>query len=234
MKNLLGGRFAISELEFARINVSADEGAVDLNTEAIGRLKAISGHDIINSDVKNKEQTRFLCTCKLLIASNNNIGVAYTASDPAFERRLVTIPFEVSIPKEQQDPYLLDKLENERDAVATEAMKYYLELKANNYRFSGREQFNNMLHFAPSSEEYDLIRNFSECYCDFSDSEAFTPTQDLYTAFRNVYGDTFKDVTAFSQAFNRANESRKIIKHKKRTSAGNCWVYRGVTLKEAL
>lgn len=166
-----------------------------------------------------------------MIASNNNIGVAYTARDSAFERRLVTIPFEVSIPKEQQDPYLLYKLQNERDAVATEAMRYYLELMANNYQFSGREQFNKMLHFAPSSEEYDLIHNFSECYCDFSDSEAFIATQDLYTVFRNVYGDTFKDVTAFSQAFNRVNEKR-VRKHKNHTSAGNCWGCRGVTLKE--
>lgn len=234
MKNLLGSRFAMSELEFARVNASADEGTMCLNMEALGQLKNLSGHDYINGDVKGQEQTRFLSTCKILIASNNNISVGYTTSDPAFKRRLVTIPFEVSIPKEKQDPNLLNKLMAERDAVATRAMKCYLKLKANNYQFSGREQFNNMLHFAPSSEEYDLIRNFSECYCDFSDSEAFTPTQDLYTAFRNVYGDTFKDVTAFSQAFNRANESRKIIKHKKRTSAGNCWVYRGVTLKEAL
>ena len=121
----------------------------------------------------------------------------------------------------------------ERDAVATRAMQCYLELKANNYQFSGREQFNKMLHFAPGAEEYDLIHDFSERYCDFSDSEAFTPTQDLYTAFRNVHGNVFKDDTAFSQAFKRYNVD-KVDKVKKHTSTSNCWGYIGVTLKEVL
>ena len=114
-------RFAMSELEFARVNASADEGTICLNMEALGQLKNLSGHDYINGDVKCQEQIRFLSTCKILIASNNNISVGYTTSDPAFKRRLVTIPFEVSIPKEKQDPNLLNKLMAERDTVATTA-----------------------------------------------------------------------------------------------------------------
>lgn len=45
MKNLLGGNFAMSEIQEARINVSSDEGALELNTDQLAKLKSISGHD---------------------------------------------------------------------------------------------------------------------------------------------------------------------------------------------
>ena len=231
MKNLTGSRFSYSELTDARLNISADEGAVDLNSEALGRLKSLSGHDYINADVKNRAQVRFLSTCKLLIASNHNVGFTYSTTDHAFMRRLLMIPFDVSIPKNEQDRELLAKLECEKSAVATEAMRYYLELRNSQYQFSGRDVFNKQMLFSPIDDQYNLIEQFTRDCCDFSDSEAFTATQELYTAFRNVHGNVFKDDTAFSQAFKRYNVDR-VAKVRKRTSAGNCWGYRGVTLKE--
>jgi len=166
-----------------------------------------------------------------MIASNHNIGFTYSTTDHAFMRRLIMIPFDVSIPKSEQDRDLLAKLECEKSAVATEAMRYYLELRNSQYQFSGRDVFNKQMLFSPIDDQYYLIEQFTRDCCDFSDSEAFTSTQELYTAFRDVHGNVFKDDTAFSQAFNRHNMDR-IEKVKKHTSTGNCWGYRGVTLKE--
>ncbi len=143
------------------------------------------------------------------------------------------IPFDVSIPKNEQDRELLTKLEYEKSAVATEAMRYYLELRNSQYQFSGRDVFNKQMLFSPIDDQYNLIEQFTRDCCDFSDSEAFTATQELYTAFRNVHGNVFKDDTAFSQAFKRYNVD-KVDKVKKHTSASNCWGYKGVTLKEVL
>lgn len=228
--NLVKGWFSLSELSKKRIEISADEGIMNLNTAQIATLKNISGHDWIATDVKHKQQVRFLSTCKILIASNHNIGVAYTACDPAFARRICSLPFDVKIPKEQQDPYLVYKLDAERNAVATEAFRHYIDLRNRNYIFTGDDVYDNNLNFYPNNSFYNIINEFSNGYCCFN-PESYTYTEDLHTAFIKVYGDTiFKDITAFSQAFYRANAD-KITKSKKHTADRNAWGFNGVSLK---
>ncbi|MBR6669658.1 MAG: hypothetical protein IKL31_02795 [Ruminococcus sp.] len=232
MSNLLGSRFALSELYMKRLELSTDEGTLNLGTAEIAVLKRISGHDIITADVKCQKQIQFLSTCKILIASNHNIGTAYSASDPAFTRRLCLIPFNAKIPYEKQDPFILQKLEMEKDAVATEAMRQYLELRQNSYQFAEVNVPNNPLSFVPNGVEYDYIRQFSYSYCNFSNQEAFTYTKELYQVFCNAFGNAiFKDITGFSQAFHRFNEN-KIKKTKKRIANDNCWGFFGVTFNK--
>lgn len=228
--NLVKGWFSLSELSKKRIEISADEGIMNLSTAQIATLKNISGHDWIAADVKHKQQVRFLSTCKILIASNHNIGVAYTACDPAFARRICSLPFDVKIPKEQQDPYLAYKLDAERNAVATEAFRHYIELRNRNYTFTGDDIYDNNLNFYPNNSLYNIINEFSNGYCCFN-LESYTYTEELYTAFIKVYGDTvFKDITAFSQTFYKAN-NEKITKSKKHTVNRNAWGFNGVSLK---
>ncbi len=229
MTNLVKGWFSLSELSKKRIEISADEGILNLSTAQIATLKNISGHDWIAADVKHKQQVRFLSTCKILIASNHNIGVSYTACDPAFARRICSLPFDVKIPKEQQDPYLAYKLDAERNAVATEAFRHYLDLRNRNYVFTGDDVYDNNFNFCPNNPMYNSINEFNN-QCRFS-PESYTYTEELYTAFVQTYSNTiFKDITAFSQAFYRANADR-IIKSKKHTANRNAWGFNGVSLK---
>ena len=137
--------------------------------------KSISGHDIIMADVKHGQQIRFISTCKILIASNSDIGTAYTACDPAFARRICFLPFDVRIPKEQQDPFLIENLLNERDAIVTEAFHHYLELRNRNYIFTGDDIYDNHFNMYPSSPDYELIVEFTNEYCCFLPEEAENP-----------------------------------------------------------
>lgn len=232
--NLTKGWFSVSELSQKRIEISADEGDLNLNTAQIATLKNISGHDWIAANVKHKQQIKFLSTCKILIASNHNIGVAYTACDPAFARRICSLPFDVKIPKEQQDPYLSYKLDAERDAISTEAFRHYLYLRNRNYVFTGDDIYDNNLNFTPNNPQYILINEFSNTDCDFSDISAFTYTDELYQAFCKKYGDAvFKDMSAFSQAFRRTT-AEKTTKSKRHTANRNVWGFNGVSLKGEL
>ena len=234
MKTLLGDRFAIGELTDKRINISGDEGAVDISKDAIGKLKSLSGGDKISAPVKFQNQVKVQPSCKILIASNYNIGMAYSAIDKAFARRIVPIPFDYSVPKDQQDPYLLNKLLAERDAVCTEAMWHYMKLKRNNYSFTNRDAYIQDLSFGPSTQPYELVRQFSNEYCEFTNPETFIYSQELYEAFVKKYGgDVFKDLSAFSQAFYKTNENR-VDKDRKRTGNINQRGFYGVRLKEVL
>ena len=224
-------RFGRHRLQHRRFEYSADEGAVNLDSESIGFLKSASGGDNMTADVKCKEMVSFTCKCKIAIASNYNIGMAYTAVDQAFVRRLVTLPYPYSIPKECQDPFIKQKLLMEKDAIATEAFRHYLRLKANNYRFTGHERFDQIqsIQCSPATAEYDAIRDFSQKYCDFTDSSAFVTTQELYAAFAANYPTIFQDITGFSQAFALANQGR-ISEKRKHTSTYNLRGYTGVKL----
>lgn len=228
---LVGSRFSLSELKGKRLEVSADEGLLNLSTNHIAILKKLSGNDPINVEVKHKPAIRFTPTAKILIASNHEIGAAYTACDPAFSRRICSLPFDVKISKEQQDPYLIQKLDMERDAIVTEALLHYLELRNRNYVFTGDDIFDNNIWLYPNNPQYSVIADFSNRCCKFG-AELFSYTQDIYSTFVNIYGNNvFKDITAFSQAFYRANENM-LTKTKKHTAERNSWGFYGVTLKE--
>lgn len=230
---LTKGCFSLSELDKKRIEFSADEGDLNLDTTQMGKLKNISGRDWISAEVKHKKQIRFFSTCKILIASNHNIGVAYTASDYAFSRRICSLPFDVKIPKEQQDPYLIEKLNLERNAIVTEAFYHLGDLRNRGYIFTGDDIYDNNFNFYPNNLPYDMIGEFSNTCCSFMPG-SYTYTDELYQMFINRYGNTiFKDITSFSQAFYRAN-AEQISKAKKHTTNKNAWGFNGVALKQEI
>ena len=155
---------------------------------------------------------------------------AVTEVNPAFARRVVTIPYPVSIPKEQQDPYILEKLLAEKDTIATEAFRSYLALRENNYEFPNCTAYTMQSSlFVPLNSAYNAIQVFSCTNCDFSDPDAFTSTFDLYTAFCTVYGSVFQDITSFSQEFYRVNVE-KLEKTRKRIGGQNNRGFYGVKL----
>lgn len=224
-------QFGRHRLQHCRLEYSADEGAVNLDSESIAFLKSASGFDDMTANVKFKEMVQFKCKCKIAIASNYNIGMAYTAVDQAFARRIVTIPYPHSIPKEQQDPMILQKLLTEKDAIATEAFRHYLQLRANNYQFTGHDRFDQIqtILTSPVNAEYMAIHEFSQKFCDFSDSNAFTATQELYNAFAANYQTSIRDSTGFSQAFGLVNRDR-IQNKRQHTSQHNIRGFTGVKL----
>ena len=233
MKNLLGGNFAISEIQEARINVSSDEGALELNTDQLAKLKSISGHDRLTVDKKNSNQVSFTSTCKVIIASNHNIGMAYSSSDSAIARRICTLPFNVKIPKSQQNPNIVSEiLGSELNAVTTEALNAFFRLKANGYHFAGDDAGldDYALQFTPINAQYHNIERFVQCHVRSMPGN-FVLTKDLYDVFQHCLDfncDVFKDVTGFSQALNNYLLSNGYVVKKVKKHQGNG--YEGIAI----
>lgn len=234
MKNLLSGRFSLSELYLKRISISSDEGTLNLDNDKLAVLKRISGHDHITADVKFQRQTTFLSTCKIIIASNHDIGLSYTASDSAVMRRICTLPFNVKIPREQQNADILQSLKLEKDDIITEAFCAYLRLRQRNYVFTGDNMgYDDYKSCGLGDETESHLIAFCEKYCDYSRKDAFTFTQDLYSMFQKLYGNEFADATAFSQAFDRTNARlcKTVQKVRRHTAQRNAWGFKGITLR---
>lgn len=233
MKNLLGSRFAISELQGKRINVSSDEGAVTLDSSQLAVLKRISGHDMITADKKNVMQVSFLSTCKIIIASNHDIGMAYSSSDSAVMRRICTLPFDVKIPRAEQNPNIVSIILNsELNEITTEALNAFIRLKYNGYHFTGDDTGldNYTIHNTPMDAQYYDIEDFVMNYIRLKPGN-FVPTQNLYEIFNCYYNhNTFKDITGFSQALYKYLTANGFAVEKGKKHQGNG--YEGIMIFE--
>lgn len=235
MKNLLGGRFAISELQGKRINVSSDEGALTLDSAQLAVLKRISGHDMITADKKNAMQISFLSTCKIIIASNHDIGMAYSSGNSAIIRRICTLPFDVKIPKAEQNPNIVSMILNsELNEITTEALNTFIRLKNNGYHFTGDDTGldDYSIRNTPIDAQYYNIEDFVSNFVRLAPGN-FILTKDLYETFYCNYDrnhEIFKDVTGFSQALYKYLTANGFIVEKVKRHQGNG--YEGIMIFE--
>jgi putative DNA primase/helicase len=91
-------------------------------------FKWASGGDTLKARHMREDFFSFTPTHKLVIACNHKPDVSDTSD--AFWRRLRTIPFDVTIPKEQQDKYLLDKLKTEATGILAWLVRGCLKWRA--------------------------------------------------------------------------------------------------------
>lgn len=193
-------RFSTSALKGKRLNICMDLPRNKISREAIGVIKMLTGDDTITIEEKFRKSESYKPTCKLLFGSNFPLMPADL--DDALLARLVTIPFRYSIPKDQQDKHLLDKLLVERCAIAVKALDAYLALKQRNYQFTPVQGVCGMTGYVKESE---LMETFVREQCVFQ-PEHYTFTADLqaaYNAFRIAHNvPPIEDTTAFSRQFN--------------------------------
>jgi putative DNA primase/helicase len=79
------------------------------------RIKALTGGDKVSARFMHQDLFEFDPVCKLLLNGNNLPRLSEV--DDAMRRRMLVMPFLVAIPKEEQDPDLIYKLEPEHPAI---------------------------------------------------------------------------------------------------------------------
>ena len=221
-------KFATSALRGKRLNISMDLPRVQLKREAIGVIKMLTGDDVITVEEKFHNPEAYKPTAKLVFGSNFPLMVA--DNDPAFQARLVKIPFRFQIPKERQDKHLLEKLMAERSAIAVKALDYYLRLKANNYCFTKVDVSGAaVIGYVPDSE---MLQAFLEQNCVLAPGE-FTFTEELWNAYNRfrVAHDVppTSDSNTFSRQLNRYCAGR-ISGKKRRKGEQSLNGYEGIAI----
>jgi len=197
----LSEKFAASELQGKALCLSPDLPSGPLDNKAVSKLKQLTGNDVVSADVKYKDRVQFLCTAKIVLASNHPLLMR--ERDDAFIERAVVIPFNYATPKERQDPHLLECLKWERDAIATRAIAAYFRLVSRKYRFSGHYVLNGSpaLCAQDSGGGIDLASSV-HCFlqkCFVPDKEAGIFTGDAHRFFTAQYGAV--PVNTFSNLF---------------------------------
>lgn len=223
-------KFSTSALRGKLLNICMDLPRAQFSREAIGVIKMLTGDDTITVEQKFKSSESYKPTCKLLFGSN--FALMPADNDPAFRSRLVVIPFQYSIPKEQQDKHLLEKLLAERCAIAVKALDAYLRLRARNYQFIPVQgELCVMTGYVAAS---DMMEAFlSEC-CVFS-PEAYTFTADLQETYNRFCimrcAPPTSDPAIFSRQLNRFCAGR-ITPKRRRANGQNLNGYQGIGLRQ--
>ncbi|MGE0650800.1 MAG: phage/plasmid primase, P4 family [Alphaproteobacteria bacterium] len=92
---------------------------------AEARFKAMTGGDAISARFMRQDNFTFTPTFKLMIAGNHKPSLR--SVDEAVRRRFNLVPFTVTIPKEERDPTLLEKLKAEWPGILAWAIEGCLE-----------------------------------------------------------------------------------------------------------
>lgn len=183
-----GDRFSLSTLIGKSFCLSADLPSGYLSDKSVSIIKQVTGGDHIDVEEKFKSHQTFKCRAKMLFVTNHSFLTK--EYDPAFESRIVCIPFAYAVDKNAQDRFLKEKLLREKNGIVFKAIQAYFDLRKNNYRFAGDYKVNENLEFFGSQEkdaftviENFIIQNFKE------DVNGFVFGNDAYEIFQKTYGD---------------------------------------------
>ena len=139
-------------------------------------IKQMTGDDIISARFLHQEFFEFEPEYKIFLGTNNKPIIK--GNDYAIWRRIKLVPFEISIPPEERDRDLFDKLKNELSGILNWAIEGCLEW----------QQFGlgTPAEVTEATEEYrnemDLLNDFlTECCTESTDEKV--PSKDLYKAY---------------------------------------------------
>ena len=224
------GRFDVGELLGKQLNVSMDLPDKALTAEAVGKIKALTGNDVIRSDVKYREAISFRPTARLLFGANAKIRTE--VFDPAFVKRMIVLPFNYPVPKNRQDHELEAKLFAERAGICRKGLEAYLRLVSRGYHFTE-------IDWSNSDEETvdvaTVIRLFASERCEITGCEADKiASAALYAAFENYCAENSvnsTDLNDFSKKF-RLAFSEGVEKKKVKIDGKAVQGFTGIILKE--
>jgi len=191
-----GATNAVAALAGARV-VTASEPPENapLNEALIKELTG--GEDTITARFLYAEYNSFKATFKVLLACNRRPRIQGT--DDSIWRRPRLIPFNITIPKAEQDPDLAEKLRAEAPGILRWILTGWTEyqrigLADPEIVFAGREDWRSGT---------DPMAAFLESRCELGAHLGPTPSSDLYAAYRSWAGDGARSQAWFGSELNR-------------------------------
>lgn len=222
--------FSLGQIVGKAVNISMDLPSSKLNSAAVSKLKMLTGDDLITINEKYVPQFRYYNRAKFVFASNHPVCIA--DNDEAFWNRLVYFPFNRSIPAEEQDKALLNKLLQEKDAIVSKALRYGKKFINDNYVFPTTQEIEDTIAVWKGEKNYS-VENFLRDCCEFDSSYSGEWGTDLYSAYTK-YCAFRKMVSVSSETFKNILKTNSLItagKFRKNSNENPRHGFRGIRLK---
>lgn len=202
--NEVDAKYHGAELRGKLANISLDQPSVVIRNIGVFKQLTSGGSDVVTVEKKfgpvERLESRFI---KFLFAGNHLPRLR--ENDDAFWTRMVLVPFENRVEKENRDPDLLEKLLDRSDYIVLRALKHYKAFLDNNMRFPAcrrsEELKNGYIPVSPNEK----VRMFVDECCELvPDAQAMT--QELYAcycSFCQSNGYSTETIKAFSTILKR-------------------------------
>lgn len=183
MLNEVGAKYHCAELQGKLANISLDQPSVIIKDIGLFKQLTSGGSDVVTAEKKfgalGRLESRFI---KFLFAGNHLPRLRET--DDAFWSRMVLVPFENQIKREERDPDLLDKLLKRSDYIIGRALKHYRKFLDDNMRFPACHRSEELKNgFVPVSSN-EKVRMFVDECCEFVPNAQAT-THELFESYCN-------------------------------------------------
>lgn len=171
----------LADLKGARLVLTSEN---DMNQELDeGRIKRITGQDRITCRFLYKEYFEYVPEYSLVLLTNHEPVIK--AQDYSIWRRVLKVPFDVTIPKEEWDLNLREKLNSESEGIlkwlVEGAKEWYDEgLKTPESIVEATEEY---------KDELDMVGDFVELFCNVGD-DLKAASGDLYMVYKSWCGVT--------------------------------------------
>ncbi|MGE3230269.1 MAG: phage/plasmid primase, P4 family [Hyphomicrobium sp.] len=179
---------------------------------AEAKIKALTGGDRIAARFMRADFFEFIPAFKLIIAGNHKPGLR--SVDEAIRRRLHLVPFTVTIPPEERDPALSDKLKAEWPGILAWMIEGCLAWQ--------REGLSPPPAVTAATAAYleaeDAIAIWIDECCE-RDPNAWTTSTALFASWRS-WADKAGEFVGASKRFVQALETRGFHQHRRKTGRG--------------
>ncbi|MCI1693395.1 DNA primase family protein [Aneurinibacillus aneurinilyticus] len=177
----LGDRFMSAELFEAKLNISGELNEGQL--KGLSTIKALTGNDAIIAERKGKDPFVFKNKAKLIFAGNQMPVLKRLDSTSAFFDRIIFVTFNNTIPEDERDLNLKEKMLEERDYIVYWALKGLRRLIENNFIFTSCNDSNEFKR--QYVQEMNTAISFIESCCDVDwNNKSFrVHKRDLYNAY---------------------------------------------------
>ncbi|MBW4084088.1 phage/plasmid primase, P4 family [Paenibacillus sp. S150] len=225
----LNERFLIAELYQKKLNISGELHNGDIKQFDI--LKAATGGDTLVAEKKGKDPFYFHNKAKMVFAGNQMPSIAKLDSTSAFTDRIVFLLFNRTVPEEERDLRLIEKLSEERDFIVRWAMDGLRRLVGNRFVFT--EPADSALFKKQYLNSLNNVQEFVQDNCELR-AGLRVLKRDLYSQYLIYCNENCMKVLTKEEFFTEIAKFPVEI-HKFRYRGSNpLFGYHGITLKTHL
>jgi putative DNA primase/helicase len=220
-------RFILAHLSTKKANICSE-----ISDEPMGNveiLKALSGEDELVAEFKGKDHFTYRSRIKLMFFGNNDPVLKNRDVTSAFYDRFTFISFNKTIPAQERDRTLEEKiLENDRSYIVAWAIEGLKRLVANNFAFSESEE--SLEHKKRYIMDQNNTIDFIKSRCVFGE-ENKVHLKSLYYAYTRYCNENCFKCYSKEEFFTEVSKY-KVTKRKFRLGGSKAlWGYVGIGLK---
>ena len=183
--NDFSGQFSQGVLHGKKLCIAADIPKTLVNSDAVGAIKSLTGGDPIKGELKYQNPFTFVNEAILLFCTNHPINVAEGA-DEAFNDRMIVLPYENSISREDRIPGLSEKFMQESTYIVYESMQALRRLMARNFKFTEVDYDYSRITGRTGGDDNHVERFFEErCEAKEGNRVSNKEVYDVYLDFCN-------------------------------------------------